>query len=136
MKVIKTDDRISELKKQLADAQREEQQRKAEQEQAAKNLKEVKAALRREQRAHDQELQKIMHNMERLANTGAIDTQSLTLLDLNSMIQKLLNGADDRMRNTPLLTYFDTDKKIDNGNNGDNVYVDDQNDGWIRRVTM
>ena len=135
MKVIKTDDRIAELKKQLADAQREEQRQKQAQELAAKNLKEAKAALRKEQRAHDQELQKIMHNMERLANTGAIDTQSLTLLDLNSMIQKLLNGADDEMRNTPLLTYFDN-KKNDNGNNGDNVYVDDQNDGWIRRVTM
>lgn len=133
MKVIKTDDRIAQLKKQLADAQREEQRQKQAQEQAAKNLKAAKAALRKEQRQHDQELQKIMHNVERLANAGAIDTQSLTLLDLNSMIQKLLNGADDAMRNAPLLTYFDTDKKNDNG---DNVYVDDQNDGWIRRVTM
>ena len=134
MKVIKTDDRIAELKKQLADAQAEEQRQKQAQERAAKNLKEVKAALRREQRQHDQELQKIMHNVERIHGTGSFDTSTMTITDLMTVTQQIISKIPDDQKNVPLLTYFDTDKKNDNGDN--NVYVDDQNDGWIRRVTM
>lgn len=133
MKVIKTDDRIAELKKQLADAQAEEQRQKQAQERAAKNLKEVKAALRREQRQHDQELQKIIHNVERIHGTGSFDTSTMTITDLMTVTQQIISKISDDQKNVPLLTYFDTDKKNDNG---DNVYVDDQNDGWIRRVTM